>query len=116
MFGWGTAFFLSEIIRPTEYPPKSLVQWFGLALALGALIMTLVTWPETAVLKDGGISWRRMLRPRKFIRWSEIEDVGVSSDGRLVVYLSRGQVELSQYNEGRHQLKDIIRKKLSARR
>jgi hypothetical protein len=118
MTGWAAAFCIREIIRPSGpeaggYEAGSPFPYLGAALSLFFLGTTIVSWPSTVVVEDEGLSFRRLFRPRRMIRWEEIDDTAISMDGRLVIYTRPGkQFEVSAYNEGRYELKDLVQQRL----
>jgi hypothetical protein len=107
MFGWGVLFYVSVMLDPKE--TMSGGDFVVLVVCAVFLGTTLCSWPVVIEVSERGLTWHRLLR-RRFVGWTEIKDVSVDMDGGLVIYGRGGlRIEVSQYTEGRAELKQYIK-------
>ena len=110
-FTWGVA---SSSLEAWEkgFSSFGFGDWFGLVGMLVLFLVNVFSWPVTIVVTDDGLKWRRLL-VRRLIPWSSIKNTVLDMVQALIIFdHSDKRYEVSQFIEGRPQLKTIIDKKI----
>jgi hypothetical protein len=109
---WGLGYFLSEAWEVGFQLIWSDV--LGLVGMLALSLTAILSWPPTLWVVQGGLYCQKFAS-RRFFQWDQIDSADSGMDGELIIYLKDGrQIEVSQFIEGRYQLKSLIREKLKA--
>ena len=113
MFGWVSLYYLDLLLD--AHQRANGWNWVGLLCGFLFFGMTITSWPSIVLVKPGGLNVHRLVF-HKFVKWEDIEDVGSGMDGDVTIYLKgNGRIEISQFTEGRSQLKALIRKNIETR-
>jgi hypothetical protein len=105
MFGWGVAY---EVNNAWSLHRLEWADLLGFLLAVGFLTMTVVSWPIVVEVRVEGIRWHGLIR-RYHAEWKQVEDVNITMNGGLIIYLSGDRrVEVGEYTQGREDLRRMI--------
>jgi hypothetical protein len=105
-------FFFVKDLREANRPP-TFTDWLGLAGMLIILLGCIFSWPPTLRATPAGLWWQRLLS-RRFIPWDQVESAYSGMDKDLVISAKGNQrYEVSQYIQGRAELKALIKRKLT---
>jgi hypothetical protein len=107
---WGVSFYLNEAWK-TQFALQW-NDWLGL-MGMTALSLTaILSWPPTVRTVEDGLHWSRLFGSR-FIKWDQIKAADSGMDGQLTIYGHSGdRYEISQYIQGRSQLKALIQRRI----
>ena len=110
MFGWVTAFEGTNV-----FASGGRWNWgdaLGLTIGIGALVMTIVSWPVTVEVSADRLTWHHLVQ-RHSASWNEVEDVNTDMSNGLVIYLTNNRrIEVGPYTQGRPELKQYILRRL----
>jgi hypothetical protein len=107
-------FFAKELWDAKRLP--GVMDCVAMAGCVSILLICVFTWPPTLYATPMGLRWRRLFS-RRLIPWDQIVSAYSGADGDMVIFTAAGQrYEVSQYVQGRTQLKAVIKKKLTALR
>jgi hypothetical protein len=105
-------FFYAKDLWEAKRSP-ALMDWFALAGMLAIFLVCVYSWPPTLRATPAGLWWQRLLS-RRFIPWDQVESAYSGMDKDLVISTKGSQrYEVSQYIQGRAELKALIKRKLT---